>query len=302
MPRNSVSVVLPVVIDLSAGVVEVYGDNITNTNPYSINALGDNLLASDLSGFFWYIQDASGANPDLLSCWTVSKPPPTDLNGNPITVPNDLITLLVPFINNTNAVLNDYVRCSGQGFQDDYVNLPSSAYSDNNPMYKFASLYNALLGRIAFDIFGHPLAQAGIDNDTELLQAMRQNDAGTRLCNALMNLTEAQVRLIYEQMLYQDSERFKNIADVPLDVSGVVLTNSPESLQFLSGDSITFEITFKSSAVGRAFNTAKSNSQLPFTGSTNNTGPSANVHETQPLVTSLTDTAEKTYSVHVVLA
>jgi hypothetical protein len=251
----SISVVLPVVLDISASAVEIYGASVSNTNPYSITALGANLRALDLSGAFWYIQDASGANPDLVTCKTaVSYRTVTDHAGN--TFETDFSFLQSsyessPFAVNVNNTLNNFVLCSGSGFSSDYASLPNSTYETNSPFYKFANFYQAMLGRLAFDVFGHPLAQAGIENDTDLVASMRADNIGWMLYNALMGLTEAQVRLIYNQMIQQDITRFQDLVDVPTDLSGVVLTNSPHSILFKSGDTITFEVTLASSAVLR---------------------------------------------------
>jgi hypothetical protein len=294
----AISVVLPVVIDISASVVKVFGENVTNTNPYSITANGANLLASDLSGFFWYIQDASGANPDLVSCWVgKAGAAPLDKDGNALTHP--IYNKDADLVAHTNAMLDNYVLCDGSAFAADYSSLPSSAYSSTNPMYKFANLYQALLGRMAFDIFGHPLAQAGIENDTELMNSMRDKDAGQLLYNALNALTEPQVRLLYEQMIQQDVSRFEDLADVPKDLSGNVLEHYPNHLRFLTGDSVTFEISFASSAVERG-----------YTGD-NGTGPSGNINVPRapdadaPGSTAglnVTSTVAKTYALNVTLA
>jgi hypothetical protein len=128
---------------------------------------------------------------------------------------------------------------------------------------------------------------------------MRDKDAGQLLYNALNALTEPQVRLLYEQMIQQDVSRFEDLADVPKDLSGNVLEHYPNHLRFLTGDSVTFEISFASSAVERG-----------YTGD-NGTGPSGNINVPRapdadaPGSTAglnVTSTVAKTYALNVTLA
>lgn len=289
-----VHIVLPIVLDLSAVAVEIFGADVSNNNPYAIDLNGVNLSADDLSGALWYMQTADGTDPDDVSCWPYNEGNSAPLDKDGAAVVTGSWDSSGSFVENANEVLDDYVLCSGSAFQTDYSSLPQSTYGVTNPMYKFSSFYQAMLGRIAFDVFGHPLAQAGIENDTALVQSMKDHNLGHQLLEAINDLAENDVKLVFNQVIESDITRFNSMADVPRDLSGAVIGNNPQSIQFKAGDTVTFEVTMASSPVVRGNSKAVTSGSAVASDSSDLGNPVSGVNGE--------NTVSKTYALTVTLS
>ena len=121
--------------------------------------------------------------------------------------------------------------------------LSSASYYGNstNAMYHYTSVYEVLLSQIAYDLFGHPLAKAGIANDVEILSYFQQQNLARMLTNDLESLSSSALRVVYQQMVEQAPLRF-NHQDSAAGTTGAG-DPLPVALPFQEGDTIRFEVT-----------------------------------------------------------
>ena len=121
--------------------------------------------------------------------------------------------------------------------------LSSAPYYGNstNAMYHYTSVYEVLLSQIAYDLFGHPLAKAGIANDVEILSYFQQQNLARMLTNDLESLSSSALRVVYQQMVEQAPLRF-NHQDSAAGTTGAG-DPLPVALPFQEGDTIRFEVT-----------------------------------------------------------
>ena len=137
--------------------------------------------------------------------------------------------------------------------------LSSASYYGNsaNAMYHYNSVYEVLLSQIAYDLFGHPLAKAGIANDVEILSHFQQQNLARMLVNDLESLSSSALRVVYQQMVEQAPSRF-NHQDSAAGTTGTG-DSLPVALPFQDGDTIRFEVTlagYNVTSFGTAVDTA----------------------------------------------
>jgi hypothetical protein len=224
----AVSLILPITVDVSSNDVQIFGEQVDLSNNYLIE-MSQPVFASLLAGTFYYKQSSGTA--DDVEVWPANGTAPDGLTVPPVD--------FTSFKGNLSSGLESTMTASGSGFQADYASLPNSGYDASSPFYSFPSIYELFLSRIAFDVFGHPLAVAGIQNDSALLDSMRKSgtdkDIPSLLADAMNTLSAEGCKLIYEQILRQDSSRFENVND----------KTAANPLQINAGDDITFALTLK---------------------------------------------------------
>lgn len=268
----AVSLILPITVDVSSNDVQIFGEQVDLSNNYLIE-MAQPVFASLLAGTFYYKESAG--NPDEVVVWPANATAPDGVSVSPCD--------LDPFLGNLNSGLEGTVTASGSGFQVDYAALPNSAYDASSPFYSFPNIYQLFLSRIAYDVFGHPLAVAGIQNDSDLIASMRKsgqaNNITGLLGTAMNTLDGASCKLIYEQILRQDAARFENVND----------KTAANPLPINAGDDITFALTLKSAALvrGPVTNVASQNYSQANTASESTSGKSGSA------------TVERTYTLKV---
>ena len=242
MPAATVYLPINPTIDPSG--VLVFGETVT-TSDRIIN-LQTTVSVSSLQAFFKYQEDPTNRDNVFISTMRNN-------DGG-----------LVADLSGSLTGLSDVDRAS-------YVWWPGIVSTDSNysnaggALFHYTNVYEVLLSQIAYVIFGHPLAKAGIANDTDILSHFNSENVARLLVNDLESLNSSNLRVIYQQMVAQDPARF-NVQDSTAGANG---TNNPlpDSLPFKDGDTIRFEVTLSPytvslwggavDTIGNGYNVAK---------------------------------------------
>ena len=224
-PLSNVLVYFPINTAIDPSGVQVFGETVT-TSDRIINC-EVTVALSNILPFFRYQEDPS--NRDNTVVTTVSA--------------ND-----GEFVSNLANSLNGNADLDMGSLTAWWPNLAGKPYYGNqsNAMYHYTSVYEVLLSQIANDLFGHPLAKAGIANDNEILAYFQSQNLARLLVNDIEN--SSNLRVVYQQMVEQAPLRF-NTQDSAAGTNGVNGT-LPVPLPFQEGDTIRFEITLASYNVG----------------------------------------------------
>lgn len=219
-----VTLTFPVCVNMSSGDVEIFGQDVTTSNKAVIFDLSMNYL--DISGMFTYIQQSNN---------------PNDVTVNP-TAGFDYRQ----FVNDTNLVLNRPVSIDTTTGYSWWPNAQDSRKADaTSPLFHYDDIYNFILATVAYNTFSHPLAQAALNNDYEIIKSCSDSKIAANLATAIQNLSEEQCKVIFQEMVKQDPSRFSkddtNSTEQP--VSHPV--GSPQTLVFLPGDRLQFEFKIK---------------------------------------------------------
>jgi hypothetical protein len=265
-------ITLPVSLLVSVADVEIYGTAMTSAAPMV-----------DCSGLL-PVSALFDANPSKSAVNFVQDP--SDPNGVVASVPaefNDTLagnfargfnsSLLKKPVKLTSLDANAYLWWNDTGKS---ISSDPNFANPNSVLYKYANFPQFVVAKVAYDVFGHPMAQAGIANDTEITgqlagTAVGSTSLGVRLAAAFKTLTEGQLQAVYEQMLQQDPARFKleDASGGALGSDGQSATSLPRSLPFKAGDKIRFEVILDDYDVKRvALNAIAGNSNTSKSGST----------------------------------
>lgn len=237
-------ITLPVTLLVSVADVEIYGTAMTSAAPMV-----------DCSGLL-PVSALYNIDPDKSSVYYVQDP--SDPNGVVASVGNFSDTLSGDFARGFNyALLTKPVKLTSLDANaylwwndaNKSISTDPNFANPNSVLYNFGNFPQFVVGKVAYDVFGHPMAQAGIANDGEIVSQLEGKSVGStslgvRLAAAFKNLTEGQLQAVYEQMLQQDPSRF-NLEDASgalLGSNGQSATSLPRALPFKEGDKIRFEI------------------------------------------------------------
>jgi len=220
---SPITVYFPVNTHVSTVDVQLFGQDIST--PDRIIFLDTAVSADKLGKFLQYCQDPANRDNVLVSTMADQK--------------SALETELDAAVNGNMTLDSNYASWWKDGSQQvanasNYVN--------------FKSVSEFLLGQICYDVLGHPLAQAGLANDTEILAALESGavaenvlgDMEVKSANGLLNPSDS-LRVVYQQMFSKSPARFDH-AD---NNEGIVSANNtlPLQLPFAAGDHIRFELT-----------------------------------------------------------
>ena len=264
-------ITLPVSLLVSVADVEIYGTALTSAAPMV-----------DCSGLL-PVAALFNADPAKSSVNFVQDP--SDPNGVIATVPagfNDTVSgdfargfnssLLKKPVKLTSLDANAYLWWNDAGKS---ISSDPNFANPNSVLYKYANFPQFVVAKVAYDVFGHPMAQAGIANDTVITdelegKSLGSTSLGVRLAAAFKTLTEGQLQAVYEQMLQQDPARFKleDASGGALGSDGQSATSLPRALPFKAGDKIRFEVILDDYDVKRvALNAIAGNSNTSKSGS-----------------------------------
>ncbi len=238
-------ITLPVALLVSVADVEIYGTAMTSAAPMV-----------DCSGLL-PVSALFNENPSNSAVNFVQDP--SDPNGVIASVPatfNDTLggdfargfntALLKKPVMLTSLDANAYLWWNDTGKS---ISSDPNFANTKSVLYNYANFPQFVVAKIAYDVFGHPMAQAGIANDTDITsqlegKAVGSTSLGVRLAAAFKSLTEGQLQAVYEQMLQQDPARFKleDASGAALGSNGQSATSLPRSLPFKEGDKIRFEV------------------------------------------------------------
>ena len=225
-------VYLPINTTIDPSGVQVFGEVVTTSD--LIIDLSGTLSAADLSAFIRYKENP--ANRDLS---VVSSKAVADAEG-------------VALVADLSGCVNSAAQCdlsggawwTGVSADPQYSNQAAA-------MYNYSSLAEVLLGQIAYDLFGHPLAKAGIANDTDILNFIKTNKPSEALVSSIVAASaDNGLNVVFQQLLAQDPARF-DMQDSSGGVApGATADNSqPVNMPFEAGDHIRFEVTLNTYAV-----------------------------------------------------
>jgi hypothetical protein len=239
MPAALVYLPINTLIDPSG--VQVFGETVTTSD--LIIDLSGTLSAADLSAFLQYKENPANRDLSVVSCKAVA-----DAEG-------------VALVADLSGCVNSLAQCdlsggawwTGVSADPQYSNQAAA-------MYNYSSLAEVLLGQIAYDLFGHPLAKAGIANDTEILAYIKTNKPSEALVTSIVSASaDNGLNVVFQQLVKQDPARF-----AVQDSSGGVAPGAPGSnpdpvnMPFQAGDHIRFEVTLNTYAVSSFSNSAGS--------------------------------------------
>jgi hypothetical protein len=144
------------------------------------------LSLSDLSGFLLY----KDATVDLSACIIVNPSYNRQL-----------------FIDGINTSFSGLTKCDLQyqwwpGLADSNIGNPDSS------LYNYDSFANFFLSWIAWQIFKHPLSQAGICNDAEIINSLNSQNVGNGFINSILGLSGETLGSLYYELYGNDPERF----------------------------------------------------------------------------------------------
>lgn len=141
---------------------------------------------TDLSGFLLYREETV----DLSACVIVN---PSYNSGN--------------FISAINTSLQGKVNCdlTYPWWQD--ISDPAKG-DEESALFHYDTFSQFILSWIAYRTFGHPLSQAGISNDTQILGAVENYNIGKGFFSSIINLTKESLGSLYYQIKGNDSSRF----------------------------------------------------------------------------------------------
>jgi len=220
---SPITVYFPVNTHVSTVDVQLFGEEIST--PDRIIFLDTAVSAAKLGDFLQYCQDAGNRDSVLVSTMSDKKAAlQADLNGA---------------VNSNVTLDSNYASWWKDGSQ---VVANASNYANFKKVSEF------LLGQICYDVLGHPLAQAGLANDTDILAALDAGavaanvlgDMDAKAANAVSNPSDS-LRVVYQQMFSKSPARF----DRTDNNEGIVGANNtlPLPLPFAAGDHIRFELT-----------------------------------------------------------
>jgi hypothetical protein len=217
---SPIVVYFPINTTIDPSGVEVFGETVTTSD--RIIDLKNIVSVSSLQTFFKYQEDPTNRDNAIVST----------MKANDAGLVSDLSGCLAGVSDVDRA---SYVWWSGIANTDpNYSNITSG-------LFHYTSVYEVLLSQIAYDLFGHPLAKAGIANDTDIISHFNSENLARSLVNDLESLSTSNLGVIYQQMVAQDPSRF-NVQDSTAGATGP--TNPlPNSLPFQIGDTLRFEIT-----------------------------------------------------------
>ena len=230
----AITVTLPVSVNVTSGDVLLFGQDVTSSD--KMVKLDTTVAALDLSGMIQYIQNS--ADP------------------NDVTLASDVATTSfapATFVTDLSGALNASVTLDATGTYSWWTNAADSRKTDaSSPLFKYDSIYQFLLGWISYQVFSHPLAQAGISNDTSIVSSLGAASVAQTLFNSISTLTNEQLKVVFQEIVKQDATRFNrdDINSTSNPVSHPV--GSPQFLQFAAGDKVRFEVHLNSYDVKRA--------------------------------------------------
>ena len=266
----SVLVYLPINTLIDPSGVQVFGETVTTSD--LIIDLSGTLSAADLSAFMQYMENPANRDLSVVSVKAASS-------AEGVALAADLSGCV-----NSPAMCD--LAASGSVWWAPLANTNQASAMNN-----YNSLAEVLLSQIADDLFGHPLAKAGIANDTEILDYIKANDPGSALVASVVAASaDNGLNVVFQQLLEQAPLRFG-----AQDTSGGVQPTStpvnplPVNMPFQAGDHIRFEVTLNTYAVS-SFNNSSQDA--------NAGGYSVN----KALFSSSAGTSTHTYTVDVTLA
>ena len=230
----AITVTLPVAIEVNPGYVAVFGEDVTSSD--KLVKVDTAVAALDLSGMIQYIQKSADPNDVTLA-------------SDKATTNFDEASLVADL----SGALNSTVTVDAAGSYTWWNNASDSRKTDGtSPLFHYDSLYQFMLGWIAYEVFSHPLAQAGISNDTDILASLGSAQVASTLFNSVSSLTNEQLKVIFQEIVKQDPTRFNrdDINSTEQPTSHPV--GSPQYLQFAPGDKVRFEVHLLSYDVKRA--------------------------------------------------
>ena len=224
-----VLVYLPINTAIDSGDVQVFGETVT-TSDKIINLFATTLSAANLKAFMLYEENAANRDQSLVTVKTAAS-------AEGLAVIDDL-----------SGCVYDAAQCDVSG-----ATWWGVVDTGNQPdqMYNYESLPELLLSQIAYDLFGHPLAKAGIANDKEILAKIRDDQ---KVANLFVDSIVAAsagngLNVVFQQLLQQVPARF-NVSD---SSAGVVTPGEvvplPVGMPFEAGDHIRFELTLNAYSI-----------------------------------------------------
>lgn len=216
-----ITLTFPVCINMESGDVELFGQDVTSSEKRVLCDLSMNFM--DISGMFTYVQKSSD---------------PNDVTVNP-TAGFDYSNFEVSMLN----CISKSVTVDATGGYSWWPNAQDSRKTDpTSSLFHYDNIFQFILATVAYKMFSHPLAQAAIDNDTMITTNVLNSNIQGNLISAIQALTNEQCKAIFQQILKQDPSRFSldDINSTEQPISHPIA--SPQTLKFLPGDKIQFEL------------------------------------------------------------
>ena len=205
----------------ASGNVEVFGQGLPDApNPVvcAVNLPVADLYGSDANAVFEFQEPASALGTRVArrtqAGWTKAEDLRADLN----------------------SIINGTMDASGA------IPFNDAKYASTEEYYKHETFGRLALSMYAHYLFGHVAATAAITNDQPFMDNMNGNTEGTALLgkglkDAVVNMSDADVLAIVEQVLGQDASRAKD------QDNNEVAPDVWQALKFYADDVVYVQIT-----------------------------------------------------------
>lgn len=291
-PTTGVLVYVPVNAAFASVDVEIFGETVTTTNRI-VYSQSQALTAADLGSFIQYAESSANRDDVVISTTSAGL---TACQTSLATVADEPVDL------DTNYA---------DWWKDGAVTVQNSTR-----YLHFGSLAEFLLAQIAYDVLGHPMAKAGIANDTAIIDNF-VSSGPTGVAAAVVNAIDAaantkansspgsgSLRLAYQQLFKQVPGRFQ-VQDSTAGSGNAANPNTddtlPKDMPFEAGDRIRFEITLDNYNV-RTFNTTSNPTTASGNGLDSATGVNMGVTAGANSGLQYTTYGRNTYTLDLVLA
>lgn len=220
-------------VDVS-GNVEIFGEDITTSNRLVISS-STSLTAAHLKAYVQYQEDPD--NRDEVRVTTTAN---TDVKSDLDTLVEQPVTL-------------------DSGYADWWNDGGNKNVANRTNYLGFNSLAEFLLAQIAYDVLGHPMAKAGIANDSTIIAGFTDpsQGIGKQIVTAIDDAAAEDgnkkpgtgaLKMVYRQLFKLAPSRFQ-VQDSTQGNSNTTNDTLPKDMPFVAGDKIRFELTLNSYSV-----------------------------------------------------